>query len=162
MTNIATSSRYIQLWVKSASKCQEVCNMANYCYNYSYCDGVCYLKKEGGWQSSGKSGCTSGNHDGSLIHYNTDYYGGDLTYENGGSKGLSVVNSFNSLSHGSELCRYTCANLTYCWYYSFCQGECFFKSKRGWIRKDDSDCTSGDYKGTYKSSGVNYMNGDTY
>ena len=58
--------------------------MQSYCYNYTYCDGTCYLKKEGGWQSSGKYGCTSGNHDGSLIRYDTDYYGGDLTYENGG------------------------------------------------------------------------------
>ena len=62
--------------------------------------------------------------------------------------------------------------MTYCWYYSYCQeypygqgdqGECFPKNKKGWTAFGHTDCTSGDYKGTYgKSYGVVYEYGDTY
>ena len=152
---INVSAGTVGLRVKTASKCQEICYKANHCHHYSYCNGICYLKKSTGWISTKNDGCTSGNYQGTRLRDDTDYLHGDLLWKK------SHDNTGLRTDHAEE-CRKICEPMTHCWYYTYCNGYCYFKKKHGWRRMYDSACTTGDYKGTYKLEGVDYNLGDTY
>ena len=153
---INVSAGYVELQLPSYSKssdCQEICKIADQCHHYTYCNGVCYLKRSTGWISTSNDGCTSGNYQGTLVRKNTDYLYSDIKWEHQNS-GLKTSNA--------EECQKICKVMNYCYYYTYCNsGYCYFKNKHGWTRKYKSSCTTGDYQGTYKLKGVDYSGGDT-
>ena len=152
---INASAYYVELqlhFYEKSSACQEICKIADHCHHYTYCNRVCYLKRSTGWISTNNDGCTSGNYQGTLVRENTDYYNGGLTWKHQNT-GLKTSNS--------EECRKICKVMNHCYFYTYCDGYCYFKKEHGWSRNYKSSCTTGDYKGTFKLEGVAYYGGHT-
>ena len=155
---MTVSAGEVALRVYSAKKCREVCSLTSNCAHYSHQQkngyGYCKLKQASGWTAYESYGTTSGNRDGSKIRENT-YYSGGAVYWDNQNKGLYPRNH-------SEDCRKICAAMRTCWYYTYCQGVCYFKNQTGWTKKSDYKCKSGDYQGDHVYPGIAYDGGDTY
>jgi len=148
----------VALRVYSAKKCREVCSLTSNCAHYSYQEksSYCSLKQASGWTAYESYGTTSGNRDGTKIRENTYYSDGGVYWVNQNQEsGLYPRNH-------SEGCRKICHEMKYCHYYTYCQGVCYLKKKRGWTKKSDYRCVSGDYLGESFLEDIAYVGGDTY
>ena len=152
IVNVSAGGVGLDLFYSGSGGCQNICKIADSCYHYSYCNGICYLKKSTGWRSTESNGCTSGNYRGTISRDDTYYSHGDLLWKKDDNTGIETSNA--------EECRQICKPMSYCQYYTYCRGYCFLKKRHGWTRMYDSECTTGDYQGTFKLEGVDYNLGD--